>query len=156
MSERLTSTTEPSLYSRFLPWRRKDEHLQEKTQCMRKNVHAVPASQPTDRGYYGRFTLHGKQKWFRLDTDVLWVATLRLADTAAEMAKRRGSLANVEAGKATVCDLYAVYVARTKADPEIDPRLSGDPRSLRARLRRPHRGGGRRGGQFPRRTRSRR
>jgi hypothetical protein len=35
------------------------------------------------------------------------------------MAKRRCSLANVEAGKATVGDLIAVYVARTKADSDL-------------------------------------
>jgi hypothetical protein len=69
--------------------------------------------------YYGRFTLHGKQKCFQLDTDVLPVAKLRLAARAAEMAKRRCSLANVEAGKATVGDLIAVYVARTKADSDL-------------------------------------
>jgi len=72
-------------------------------------------------GYYGRFTLHGKQKWFQLDTDVLSVAKLRLADRAAEVAKRRGSIANVEAGKAAVGDLIAVYVARTKADSDLRP-----------------------------------
>ena len=31
-------------------------------------------------GYYGRFTLHGKQKWFPLDTEVLSAAKLRLWD----------------------------------------------------------------------------
>jgi hypothetical protein len=72
-------------------------------------------------GYYGRFTLHGKQKWFPLETDVLSVAKLRLADKAAEVAKRRGSLVNVAAGKATVGDLMAVYIARTKADSELRP-----------------------------------
>lgn len=65
--------------------------------------------------------MHGKQKWLPLDTDVLSVAKLRLADKAAEMAKRRGSLANVEAGKATVGDLIAVYVARTKANSDLRP-----------------------------------
>ncbi len=38
-------------------------------------------------GYYARFTLHGKQKWLALDTDVFTVAKLRLADRAAEIKK---------------------------------------------------------------------
>jgi integrase len=65
--------------------------------------------------------LHGKQKWYPLETDVLSVARLRLPDKAAEVAKLRGSLMNVEAGRGTMSDLMEVYVARTKADADLRP-----------------------------------
>jgi hypothetical protein len=41
------------------------------------------------RKYYGRFTIRGKQKWINLDTTVLTVAQLRLADEVKEIEKPR-------------------------------------------------------------------
>ena len=72
-------------------------------------------------GYYGRFTLHGKQKWYTLDTDVFTVAKLRLADKAADVEKIRGTVAHVAAGKATMGELMEVYTARTKTNPDLRP-----------------------------------
>jgi len=72
-------------------------------------------------GYYGRFTVHGKQKWLRLDTDVFSVAKLRLADKAAEIETLRGSTAKVTAGKASVGELMTIYLARTKENPDLRP-----------------------------------
>jgi integrase len=72
-------------------------------------------------GYYGRFTVHGKQKWLRLDTDVFSVAKLRLADKAAEIETLRGSTVKVTAGKASVGELMTVYLARTKENPDLRP-----------------------------------
>jgi integrase len=69
--------------------------------------------------YYGRFTIAGKQKWYALDTDVLSVAKLRLNDKAAEVEKLRGTVTNVETGRATVGDLVEVFKTRTLANTDI-------------------------------------
>jgi hypothetical protein len=71
--------------------------------------------------YYGRFTISRKQKWHALDTDLLSVAKLRLADRAGEIEKLRGTTTNVEAGTATMHDLIEVYRIRTKANADIKP-----------------------------------
>ena len=71
--------------------------------------------------YYGRFTISGKQKWYALDTDVLSVAKLRLADKAGEIQRLRGTTANVEAGTATMHDLLEVFKTRTRANSDIKP-----------------------------------
>jgi integrase len=71
--------------------------------------------------YYGRFTIAGKQKWYALDTNVLSVAKLRLADKAGEIQKLRGTTANVEAGDATLYDLIEVFKTRTQANSDIKP-----------------------------------
>jgi len=71
--------------------------------------------------YYGRFTIAGKQKWYGLETDVLSVAKLRLADKAAEVEKLRGMVVSVEAGKATMRDLIEAFRARTQANTDIKP-----------------------------------
>lgn len=71
--------------------------------------------------YYGRFTVFGKQKWVKLDTDIFSVAKLRLADKAAEMEKMRGSSFRVQSGKAVMADLMAVYVERTKGNSDFRP-----------------------------------
>lgn len=71
--------------------------------------------------YYGRFTIAGKQKWHALETDVLSVAKLRLADKAAEVERLRGMAGNVKAGKATVHDLIEAYRARTQTNADIKP-----------------------------------
>lgn len=72
-------------------------------------------------GYYARFTLHGKQKWVSLETDVFTVAKLRLADRAAEIEKQRGVTANIAAGRATMGDIIAVYRSRSEADTSLKP-----------------------------------
>jgi integrase len=71
--------------------------------------------------YYGRFTVHGKQKWFALETDVFSVAKLRVADKAALVEKTRGAVAHVAAGKATMGELMDVYLARTESNPDFKP-----------------------------------
>jgi integrase len=71
--------------------------------------------------YYGRFTIAGKQKWHALETDVLSVAKLRLADKAAEVERLRGMAGNVKAGKATMHDLIEAFRARTQANADIKP-----------------------------------
>lgn len=71
--------------------------------------------------YYGRFTISRKQKWYVLDTNVLSVAKLRLADKAGEIQKLRGTTANVEAGTATMHDLIEVFKTRTLANSDIKP-----------------------------------
>jgi integrase len=71
--------------------------------------------------YYGRFTIAGKQKWYALDTDVLSVARLRLNDKVAEVEKLRGTVTNVETGRATVGDLIEAYKTRTQANSDIKP-----------------------------------
>lgn len=80
-------------------------------QCLLRNTESG--------GYYGRFTLRGKQKWFSLETDVFTVAKLRLADKSAEIEKQRGITTNVAAGRATMGEIMAVYLARTKASPDF-------------------------------------
>jgi integrase len=82
-------------------------------QCLLRNTHS--------RKYYGRFTLHGKQKWVSLDTDVLSVAKLRLSDEAAKIEKQRGTTSHVAAGRATMGELMDVYLARTQANPDFKP-----------------------------------
>ena len=72
--------------------------------------------------YYGRFTLHGKQKWITLDTDVFAVAKLRLADEAARIGRQRGAVVHVEAGKATVGELMEIYRERIRGNPDFKPR----------------------------------
>ena len=72
-------------------------------------------------GYYGRFTLHGKQKWFSLETDVFTVAKQRLPEKASEIDKIRGTVANVTAGKATMGELMTVYTARVESNPDFRP-----------------------------------
>ena len=71
--------------------------------------------------YYARLTLFGKQKWISLETDVLTVAKLRLGDKKAEIDKQRGTVAHVEAGKATMGELIETYLARTRANPDFKP-----------------------------------
>lgn len=71
--------------------------------------------------YYGRFTLHGKQKWHALETDILSVAKLRLADKAAGLAKLRGAAIHVAEGKATIGELMETYATRTNANPDFRP-----------------------------------
>ena len=71
--------------------------------------------------YYARYTISGKQKWLSLDTDVLSVAKLRLADKTAEIERLRGTAVNVETGKATLQDLIEAYRARTLANSDIKP-----------------------------------
>lgn len=71
--------------------------------------------------YYGRFTIAGKQKWYALDSDVLSVAKLRLNDKAAEVEKLRGTVTNVETGRATIGDLVEVFKTRTLANTDIKP-----------------------------------
>lgn len=83
------------------------------TQCLLRNKQSGL--------YYGRFTLHGKQKWYALETDVYSVAKLRVGDKAVEVERLRGTLAHVAAGKATVGELMEVYISRTKANPDFRP-----------------------------------
>ena len=71
--------------------------------------------------YYGRFTISGKQKWYALETDVLSVAKLRLADKAVEIERLRGTTANVDAGDAMMHDLIEVFRTRTLANADIKP-----------------------------------
>jgi integrase len=82
-------------------------------QCLLRNQQS--------RKYYARVTLHGKQKWFSLDTDVFSVAKLRLGDKIAEVDKQRGTVAHVAAGKATLGEIIEVYLARTRANPDFRP-----------------------------------
>ncbi len=72
-------------------------------------------------GYYARFTVSGKQKWIALDTDVFTVAKLRLGDKKAEVEKQRGSVVNVDTGKANMGEIITVYLARTRANPDFKP-----------------------------------
>ena len=72
-------------------------------------------------GYYGRFTVSGKQKWFSLESDVFSVAKQRLGDKAAEVEKLRSGTSRVLAGKATMGELMDAYEARTKANPDFRP-----------------------------------
>jgi hypothetical protein len=73
----------------------KQETVWERTsvQCLLRNKQSG--------GYYGRFTVSGKQKWFALETDVFPVAKLCLVDNSAEVEKPRSGTTRVLAGKAT-------------------------------------------------------
>jgi hypothetical protein len=73
------------------------------------------------RKYYGRFTLRGKQKWRNLDTTVLTVAKLRLADEVKEFEKLRTLEPNVAGGRATMGELMKIYQARTEANEDLKP-----------------------------------
>lgn len=69
--------------------------------------------------YYGRFTVCGKQKWVKLDTDVLSVAKLRLADESAKIDKTRDAASHVNSGRATMGELMEIYLTRTRANPDF-------------------------------------
>jgi hypothetical protein len=56
-----------------------------------------------------------------LDTNVLSVAKLRLADKAGEIKKLRGATADVEEGVATMHNLIEVFKTRTQANSDIKP-----------------------------------
>jgi len=71
--------------------------------------------------YYGRFTIARKQKWYALDTDLLSVAKLRLADKVEEVQKLRGTVTNLEARTATMGDLIEAFKLRTRANTDIKP-----------------------------------
>lgn len=71
--------------------------------------------------YYARYTISSKQKWFTLNTNVLSVARLRLADKTSEIERLRGTSFNVKSGKAKLDDLIEVYKARTQVNSEIKP-----------------------------------
>lgn len=93
---------------------------QQKTTWQRTSVQNLLRNRQSGH-YYGRFTISGKQKWFALETDVLSVAKLRLADKAGEVQRLRGTTANVEAGDATMHDLIEVFKTRTLANGDIKP-----------------------------------
>lgn len=71
--------------------------------------------------YYGRWTISGKQIWRKLDTDVLTVAKLRLADEVKKIELLRGSNQSVASGRGTVGDLIRIYEKRVKALTNIKP-----------------------------------
>ncbi len=98
----------------------KTSNPQQKTTWQRTSVQNLLRNRQSGH-YYGRFTITGKQKWYALDTDVLSVAKLRLADKAGEIQKLRGTTANVTAGDATMHDLIEVYKTRTQANTDIKP-----------------------------------
>jgi hypothetical protein len=83
------------------------------TACLLRNKHS--------RKYYGRFTVHGKQKWVNLKTHVLTVAKLRLPDTVKEIEKLRALGPNVQAGSATMEQLMQVYLERSRANSDLKP-----------------------------------
>ncbi|HWA11228.1 MAG TPA: site-specific integrase [Opitutaceae bacterium] len=93
---------------------------QQKTTWQRTSVQNLLRNRQSGH-YYGRFTISGKQKWYALETDVLSVAKLRLADKAGEIQRLRGTTANVEAGDATMHDLIEVFKTRTQANSDIKP-----------------------------------
>jgi integrase len=62
--------------------------------------------------YYGRFTISGKQNWVNLDTDVVSVARLRLADERAKVERVRQAGGDVASGSATVSQLVTIYRQR--------------------------------------------
>jgi len=70
---------------------------QKKTTWQRTSVQNLLRNRQSGH-YYGRFTISGKQKWYALETDVLSVAKLRLADKAGEIQRLRGTTSNVEGG----------------------------------------------------------
>ncbi len=72
--------------------------------------------------YYFRYTRNGKQKWVWLDTDVYSVAKLRALDKRKDAVKLRATVPAVSAGKATVGQLFDVYLTRSEND--IDLRQS--------------------------------
>ena len=78
--------------------------------------------------YYGRFKVSGKQKWVALDTDVLSVAKLRVADESAKFQKIRGTIVDVAAGHATMGQLFEIYRQQTEANTDLRPK------SIAARL----------------------
>src|SRR5476651_2598909 len=92
----------------------------QKTTWQRINVQNLLRNRQSGH-YYGRFTISGKQKWYALDTGVLSVAKLRLADKVAEIERLRGTTASVEAGDATMHDLIQVFQTRARANPDIRP-----------------------------------
>lgn len=73
------------------------------------------------RRYYGRWTISGKQKWVKLDTDVFTVAKLRLSDEAAKITRSRSLVAALESGSATMGELMKVLLARTEENSELRP-----------------------------------
>jgi len=87
----------------------------------RTNVQCLLRNQQSGQ-YYGRFTISGKQKWVRLDTDVYSVAKLRVADKADEMAALRASDIHVQSGRAVMGELMEVYEKRTKENADFRPR----------------------------------
>ena len=87
----------------------------------RTNVQCLLRNQQSGQ-YYGRFTISGKQKWVRLDTDVYSVAKLRVADKADEMAALRASDIHVQSGRAVMGELMEVYEKRTKENADFPPR----------------------------------
>lgn len=96
----------------------KMRHPRKKTMWERTSVQNLLRNRPSGQ-YYARHTISGKQKWLSLDTDVLSVAKLRLADKTAEIERLRGTAVNVETGKATLHDLIEAYKARTLANSDI-------------------------------------
>ena len=71
--------------------------------------------------YYARWTISGKQKWVSLDTDVLSVAKLRLADEAKRIEGLRRSATAVTDGTGCMADLMRLYEERTLAHTELRP-----------------------------------
>ena len=71
--------------------------------------------------YYGRFKVSGKQKWVALDTDVFSVAKLRVADEATKFQKIRGTITEVEAGKATMGQIFDICRQRLEANEDLQP-----------------------------------
>jgi len=98
----------------------KESSTDKKSVWERTNVQCLLRNQQSGQ-YYGRFTIRGKQKWIRLETDVYSVAKLRVADKAEEMGKMRGSAVHVQSGKAIMGELMDVYEARTKENAEFRP-----------------------------------
>jgi len=98
----------------------KGSSTEKKSVWERTNVQCLLRNQQSGQ-YYGRFTIRGKQKWVRLETDVYSVAKLRVADKAEEMGKMRGSAVHVQSGKAIMGELMDVYEASTKENAEFRP-----------------------------------
>lgn len=86
--------------------------------------------------YYGRFRVNRKLKWITLDTDVLSVAKLRVAEEATKFEKIRGTITDVATGKATMGQLIEVYRQQSRANDDLRPatvtaRLGGVKRVLK-------------------------
>lgn len=72
--------------------------------------------------YYSRFIVAGKQKWTSLDTDVLSVAKLRIADEAKKVLRKRKARDAIKSGTCTMGDLGVIYKDRVKDRVDLNPK----------------------------------
>ena len=72
------------------------------------------------RRYYARFVVSGKQKWLSLDTDVLGVAKLRIADEVKKIRRQRKARNAIKSGTCMMGDLLTIYKEHVESRSDLN------------------------------------